>query len=499
MKVLLVFVTSYFLLACSNVFKTNNPAEDIPVVPPTVEVNLLTINSDIIFAPTQSGETSKVSYWMKNNSGKDLTSITVELSQLGSDFSIVKNECSSLAEDKSCEVVLSFTPTSSVKKENTLIIKNQGESVGEVPMLGLNEHFLSNAGSYFSGNSFLNNLSQGSLSYPLDTSSFSIAPSATTLNCGDTITVSTTLANDLHCPGASYAIRIQGNNIVLYGNGKKITGDGSTNAGIYVDGTDNVILGVDVEDITGGFAISGYNTSYLKVLFSTFKNNYVGLRYFNDSNTGSNIVFAGNRVSDSYSGLMTAHSGVTLDQPRIINNVFTTSGMGFVVTSDSFVYDGTEQNSFFDNEIALNIQKSSNLEIKNVDFKNQDLTGVQIYLADIIVGVVENVLLGSNLTPSGQQEQIGVVAYQVRDLTVKDSSFENMDIGLGIQTDSGVSPKALIQNCSFKDSFHSGINIKSNDATALDVITGVNNLFPGAAQNYYLLPGTSISPSSSLH
>lgn len=468
-----------------------------PISPPIT----ITTSNAIVFGPTLSGQVSKASYIVTNNSGTVLTNISTSLETAVSDFAIVQSNCTTLALNETCEVIVSFTPSSTVQKSNRLIISENAIELTKVDIFGLNEFTLNNMTTVLSGSTFLNNISKGDVSLPADTSNIVIPPAPTVVNCGDVIVVSITMANDLHCPGAAFALRVTGNDVVIYGNGKKITGDNATSVGIDLQGTNHTLIGVNIEDISTGFAIAGYNISGVKVLFSNFRNNYIALRYYNDGNTGSGIIFSGNRVANSFAGVQTLKWGIVLDQPTIVYNTFTDSDAGLLVTSDSFVYTGEESNSFFDNYVAINVQTAGSLAISNLNLGSQGLKEVGIYLDNIGTATIENVNLSTTAPPApgGAWDRVGVVAYRVNNFTIRNSIFDGLDIGIGLATDSAVVTTANIESNSFSNIILRGVSIRSYDATSFGVITGITNVFTAVGQDYFIQPGTVVDPSSTFN
>ncbi len=76
-----------------------------------------------------------------------------------------------------------------------------------------------------------------------------------TLNCGDTITKSTTLASDLvNCAGNG--LNVTGNNVVLNLNGHRVVGQGSS-AGIAASGSSDTIENGTVAHFTDGVRLEG--------------------------------------------------------------------------------------------------------------------------------------------------------------------------------------------------------------------------------------------------
>lgn len=499
-----VFLTlvlfSFLTISCSKVKFSNTGPTPLPAPSPApvpspspTPVTMNLEQKSIVFSPTVVSESSKYTYFLKNTLTDDMQSLS--LATTNPDFSIVYNECSStLVAGASCQLVVEYAPSVSGKVEAGLTVTEGSDQVAEVKLIGLNSHFLENAETYMTDSEVLN-LAQGDQGDTYSSIDFVIPPTETTVNCGDTITSSITIANDLDCPNTTYALRVQGAGVVVNGNGKSITG-ANTSFGVSVEGTGHIFIGMNIHDMTAGYAISSYNGAGIRVLFSHFNNNLAAFRLSNDAITGSNLIFAGNHVKNTYAGMITSQSGVTLVQPKIINNTFFSGTYGFIISSGTFTYTGQANNTFFKSQYGFHVKDASSVTLSNLDLVPYALTKAQIVVEDSTLVTASNLKLGRTDAPGGLQEEMGLIVRRVDQFDISNITVLNLDVGIYLQAENGIETTGTISNSSFTDTGLGGVGVRSMDGTAFGVLTGTANNFVNVGTDYYIYGGTTTGPGS---
>ena len=189
-----------------------------------------------------------------------------------------------------------------------------------------------------------------------------ITGDGTVFACGDTVTKSCTLSENMICPSGSAGLIIGADNIVIDGNGYGITGS-TTNAdcewagetspctisGIYNEGYDNVVIrNLEIEDFCTGIALKG--TGQNKVLDITIDNCRIHDNGFNTKSGGSDMVTHGIHAC------FVRHIEIT--ENDICNNKGTGSACGdggngiFIYAGVSDNYCDINNNRLYDNAKA---------------------------------------------------------------------------------------------------------------------------------------------------
>lgn len=165
------------------------------------------------------------------------------------------------------------------------------------------------------------------------------APASFAQSCGDALTADTTLAADLAGCGGN-GLEIGADNIVLNCDGHSITGTGSGNAGVYLNGR----TGVTVKNcqISGfNFGINPVYSNSSSFLGNTLAgNNYNFYSYYSDGNTISD-----NTMSGGWGGIQLFIS----DSNTLSGNTMTGNNAGLTLyqsNSNSIVDNSVVDNNF---------------------------------------------------------------------------------------------------------------------------------------------------------
>lgn len=313
----------------------------------------------------------------------------------------------------------------------------------------------------------------------------------TTVACGDIITASITVANDLNCPSVTgYALQVVGSNITINGNGKKIKAPNAA-AGLYVEGDNVTIANFDIQGVEDGHGMMGYNTSEIKILSNNFSNNRIGIMLYADDEVKNPIVMANKAVSNSFAGIeMFYDEPGTIKNPKIFLNDFKASGeFAMYLKADDVELKGL-------NDLS---GSTSGFYLSGGDFKIEDMTlaGQLIKKRHFMVDSVKSISFKDvNLTSiapaTADQDRIAIDMYRVEKFALEDVVLKNSDVGLKIATDGGVATAGTIKDTQFQGQSFAGLYMVSWDDTAFGTVKMKNTKFKSVANTIVVAEGTVV-------
>jgi hypothetical protein len=302
----------------------------------------------------------------------------------------------------------------------------------------------------------------------------------TTITCGDTITQSITVANDINCSTTGFALRVVGDNITVNGNGHKIIAP-LASAGLYVQGLNDIVSSFDIQGISGGYGIMGYNSSSLKVISNNLSNNMIGLMIYTDrGETASPVVMMNKAQSNSFAAVRTySDDPGTITHPIIRKNDFRLSGQyALYIKAENFEISGDDANNLSGSTNGYYL-KSGDFRVTDLSMAKQLITK-RIFFVDSARTILFKNVDVSTLSPlTLSQERMGIDLYKVASFELINVIAKNNDVGLKLETEGGVNPSGTLTNCTFGNQSLSGIYIVSYDETAYGIIrilSGANNL-----------------------
>ena len=298
-----------------------------------------------------------------------------------------------------------------------------------------------------------------------------------TVACGDVITQSIRVANDLNCPDTDgFALSIKGDNIKIDGNGKSIAAPNAI-AGVYVEGSGNTVTNFKINDTR--FGIYAYNASGLTVTKNDVSDNTTGIWIYADQPLASMIKVTNNKATgnDEF-GVHFAQDGAgSIVAPQVSNNDFAKSGdYAMYLNVTRFDLDYTDNN---------NLQSSLNgIYLKNGTFsiKGVTLSGEKIVRAAIFVDSAEfievNALdVSTVLGKDPMQQHIGLDLYRVKKFKITGLLAYNNDVGLKLETEQGAQPSGSVKCSYFLNNLVAGIMVSSYDSTPYGNLDLDNNFF----------------------
>ena len=314
----------------------------------------------------------------------------------------------------------------------------------------------------------------------------------TTVACGDVITESITIANNLNCPEISgYALQVVGDNISVNANGKKISAPNAA-AGLFVQGDNNTITNFDIQGVTEGHGMMAYNSSNLKVVSNNFSKNRIGIMIYADEVVKNPIVMANRASHNSFAGVeMFYDEPGSIQNPIITLNDFKSSGeFAVYLKADKVNLQYTV------NDLS---GSSSGFYLTGGDFKVEDLslTNQLIHKRHFMVDSVSSIIFKDmNLTSiapmTANQDRIAIDMYRVEKFTLDNVSLKNHDVGLKVATDGDVATQGLVKDSLFSGQSFAGLYMVSWDSTELGTIKVLDSEFKSSAYGIVVAEGTVV-------
>jgi hypothetical protein len=326
-------------------------------------------------------------------------------------------------------------------------------------------------------------------------------PVLTTVTCGQVITSSITLANDLNCSTYGFALIVEGDKIKVNGNGHSITAPNAL-AGIYVQGSDIIVNNLTVRGILSGAGMLGYDTSDVVISGNNFSNNQIGISFFNENVDAGTIILYDNIANhNSLFGLRISYdeNGSVDKEPGIVGNDFSNSGSyGMQLKMSSFEIDDTYDNDLKGSSNGLYLA-TGNFNLHDFSLANSGVKNIGIFVDSANNVSVSRVDLSNHLPADSNQRRLGIDMYRCKHFSVSDSIFLGDDAGVKLETEMGVSPTGSI-TCSLFDDVVAGVEVVSYDGTPYGQLVVQNNRFQNSCKvpEVLVIPGTVIGVNSSI-
>ncbi len=314
----------------------------------------------------------------------------------------------------------------------------------------------------------------------------------TTVACGDVITDSITIANDLNCPSVTgYALQVVGSNITVNANGKKISAPNAA-AGLYVEGDNNTIANFNVQGVVNGHGMMAYNSSNLKVIANNFSNNRIGIMVYADEVIKNPIIMTNKASNNSFAGVeMFYDEPGSIENPIITLNEFKNSGEFAVYLKADKVNLAYTRNDLSGSSSAFYLT-GGDFRIENLPLTNQLIHKRHFMVESVSSVVFKDVDLTSLAPATADQDRIAIDMYRVEKFAMSDVTIKNHDVGVKIATDGGVSTSGSIVDTSFSGMSFAGLYAVSWDDTALGTIKIVDSEFKLSANGIVAAEGTLV-------
>ena len=319
-----------------------------------------------------------------------------------------------------------------------------------------------------------------------------------TVSCGDVITQSVNIGNDLNCPTLTgYALKISGDNITVNGGGHKIVAPKAT-AAIFAQGFNLKIKNFISTGNATGMALEAHNVPKVQISGNDFSNNKTGILIYADKAFVDGVVIENNKIISSIEfgvRLIYADSGM-ISNPKITgNDLRNTANTAIYVQASEFEVAGSDNNNFYGSVQAYYL-KDGSFFIHDADF-SQQLIFKRVFFIDSAKYVsVINVNVSSRATNICTEERIGIDMYRAIKFYVKGLVSTSGDVGLVLETEkgsankAGISTEGEIVDSIFTNHIRSGIAIVSYDSTQYGTITVDTTGFCEPRKDIYIHHGT---------
>lgn len=300
-----------------------------------------------------------------------------------------------------------------------------------------------------------------------------------TVSCGDVITESITLGNDLNCPDTTgYALKIIGDHIKVDGERHVIYAPRAV-AGVYVQGTGVTLSSIRVQGVSGGSGVFAYDSPGLTLNQNSFSNNGTGIYLYAEKTVMKDVRVSRNTASkNTLFGIRTGQDGSgSIVDPYISGNDFSESGSyAMFIDASHDVLGLCERNNLTRSTNGIYL-KGGVFLIHNLSLSREEIQKTAIFVDSAKSLTATNLDLSSVLPVDSNQERFGLNLYRVGSFAIRNLVSNHTDVGLKLDTDSGVSSHGSIRSCVFWNNAFAGIMIRSYDGTPYGVLDFAHNRF----------------------
>ncbi len=319
-----------------------------------------------------------------------------------------------------------------------------------------------------------------------------------TVHCGDLLTKSARIGNDLNCPEITEsAIYVVGNHIFIDGRGHSISAPNARN-GLFANGSEISITGFRVNGLVKGNGILAYDCPELSLFENNFSNNQNGIMLYAEHTKMKKVWVVDNEANhNSLFGIKTAFDGQgIIERPRITNNDFKNSGSyALSVEASSYEINFTEMNQMNFSKGGIFLQ-GGDFYLHDFTLVKEEIKNVQIFIANAHSVTVKNVDLSTNYSHQTSDEAIGLDLYRAQKFDIFRLKTAHNDVGLKLETEEQVPSSGRVRCSLFADNFTAGIMVSSYDQTPYGAILFDNDKFkePPFSRNVFIQEGTVADP-----
>ncbi|AZZ35564.1 hypothetical protein CIK05_01695 [Bdellovibrio sp. qaytius] len=315
-----------------------------------------------------------------------------------------------------------------------------------------------------------------------------------TVACGDLITKSVIIGNDLNCPETTdYALRISGENIHVHGAGHKIMAPKAA-AAIFAQGSGLKITNFISTGNSKGFGLMANNTPKIQIFENDFSKNQNGITLYADNTLVDGVVIEKNKITESveFGVRLTFGDSGKIENPKITENDLRNTGeWAIYVMAASFEITGADNNNFWGSKNGYYL-KDGAFNIHDADFSDQLIIKRTIFVDSAKSVIVKNVNVSSRSVNMCTEERVGIDFYRVIKFTVDTLVSTAGDVGLQLETESGVATEGEVVNSSLTNHIRGGIAIVSHDTTKYGKVVVDKTRFCEPKHDIYIDRATKI-------
>jgi hypothetical protein len=299
------------------------------------------------------------------------------------------------------------------------------------------------------------------------------------IHCGDVITQSSRIMNDLVCPDTTgFAVGVNGNGINIDGNGHSITAP-NAQTGWYLQGSDLTFTGAIVHGITNGAGVTVHDVNGIDLGFNDVSFNQTGILIYAEQNTIDTLSLHDNlAVGNALFGIRT-----TQESPGIImtpfiqhNNLSYSGSFGLYLQASGASLSLADQNDYLNciNGIYL---KDGTFVLNNLSFSNSRIQKRAVFVDSALSFTANALDVGTSQVATPSQERVGLHLYKVASFAITQLSTSANDVGVKIATEGGVKSTGSVTDSVFQGNTTAGIMTTSYDGTAFGTMSLNSNTF----------------------
>ncbi len=254
------------------------------------------------------------------------------------------------------------------------------------------------------------------------------------LSCGETITESTTLTEDLDCTGhTGFALIMKGSDSTLNGNGFKIIAPNAL-VGVYAEGINAKVTHLEVEGGSNTIAFQAYNAKSFDLDNIKADNQRIGIDFTYDNSVPQNE--CGGLIVKNSSIKASSDLGIKMSA-RTCPGVFNVENTSFQdsqnfamnINIENFDYQQNRGNSFRNAQNGFLIT-ATNVVVKNVDFSAEEIVNETMLVYNPDTVIIED----SNFSGTNSQG-IGLHICDAKDVFIERVVSNGHDVGIKVATD----------------------------------------------------------------
>jgi parallel beta-helix repeat protein len=323
-----------------------------------------------------------------------------------------------------------------------------------------------------------------------------------TLQCGQTVTTSVTMAADLNCPNITgFALNVIGSNIVVDGGGHKIVAP-LAEAGLFAQGSDITLQNFTIQGVTNGDGILAYDSPNILIRNNNASGNKQGIVLYADSGPVAGAQILNNTAAkNSLFGVRTGYDSPGLIvAPLISGNNLSNSGSYGLLAEASQLDLGSAQPNTYAGSLNGIYLTGANANVHDLVLSQDRIQNVSIFGASLQSLTLTNVDVSSVVSPTRAQGRIGVDLYRVASFSVNGLDGSGNDVGVKLETELGANPTGVITRSRFWKNDVSGILLVSYDGTPYGLLNFFRNCFetPSGAVRVLAESGVTYATGSSL-
>lgn len=281
--------------------------------------------------------------------------------------------------------------------------------------------------------------------------------------CGQTLTQSVKLKNDLNCVNFSGPIlKIEGKDVEVDGAGFKLSG-GPKSTGVEIRGINLKLKNLKIMGPQLGVVVKDSDKVELSHNWVSYTE--VGVLVVGLKEKTRNVIVINNHLTRNEKHALKSEGLV--ESVVVVENDLSESGQEALwIEADKLSLGGEMNNNFYRSQRALFFQ-GQDVELKNLSFTKSLLSSHPVVIKKTNRARISNVDLGTSLPVSPKDNLTGLLLDEVKSFEVTKLKAQNFTVGLEISTSKGVESTGRVKQSEFLFNTLGGILIISHDQTPM--------------------------------